>query len=128
VIFNDIRGRTVNNITNLVWTHVLVQVGTAIYEATWPVVRKSYVIPEAKAMEVLEFEVGPSQASNMITFGEKSLGQRYMLRGYLFPSRFGKTRGVYCSEFACDMLRAGGFKLKPKDGYTPDTLLKALVP
>jgi hypothetical protein len=127
VIFNDVRGQTVNNLTNLVWTHVLVQVGAAIYEATWPVVRKSYVLPPASKSEILEFEIAPNLAAKMVVFGEKNLGSRYMLR-YLIPSRFGKVRGLYCSEFAYDILRVGGFKVSPKDGYTPDALLEALVP
>lgn len=128
IIFNDIRGRTVNNLTGLTWTHVLVQLGDTLYEATWPRVKKSYVLPEAKTTEILEFEVSGVSINAMIAFGEKNLGQRYMLRGYLFPKLYHKTRGVYCSEFACDMLVAGGFELKAIDGYTPDTLYKALLP
>lgn len=127
VIFNDIRGRTVNNLTGLIWTHVLIQLNSILYEATWPRVKKSYVIPEAETTEILEFENSSININGMIDFGEKNLGQRYMLRGYLFPKLYHKTRGVYCSEFACDMLVAGGFNLKAIDGYTPDTLYRALM-
>jgi hypothetical protein len=125
LIFTDQGSDFVNRITNLKWTHVLIWLDEFCYEATPPVVRKTKKWPP-KGHTVLvvepEPEYTPQQIALMRGYADSMLGTPYRLRGYLFPSMFGKTRGIYCSEFACDALRAGKVLISQKSGYTPDLL------
>jgi len=130
LVFTDIKGRTVNNATGLVWTHVLISLDQVLYEATWPVVKKSSEFPPAtKNLYILppETPYSKSQISLMLAFAEKNLGRRYMLRGYVFPNWYGKVRGVYCSEFVCRVLQAGNVDIPLAAGYTPDALYTAIT-
>lgn len=129
LVFTDIKGRTVNNITNLIWTHVLIHLDGFLYEATWPEVKKSCEFPPAMNLMSLPPAVPYTalQLRGMLNFAEKSLGRRYMLRGYVFPRWYGNVRGIYCSEFACRVLRAGGVDIPLAAGYTPDLLYTTLT-
>ncbi|OGN96975.1 MAG: hypothetical protein A2Z77_00565 [Chloroflexi bacterium RBG_13_51_36] len=127
LIFNDIRGNFVNRVTNLTWTHVLVWLNGYYYEATFPKVRKTKAWQPCKNWIKITPQVTKGQIELMTKYADKMLGTPYELRGYIFPSLYGKTRGVYCSEFACYILMAGGLPLKPRDGYTPDSLLRAIA-
>jgi len=130
LIFTDQGGDFVNRVTRLTWTHALIYLNGYYYEATPPVVRKTTKWPpKGHTVLVVEPDIDytSQQLQLMRSYAEKMLGTPYRLRGYLFPSIFGKTRGVYCSEFACNTLRAGGVPLDYKSGYTPDLLYEAIT-
>lgn len=130
LIFTDQGRDFVNRLTDLKWTHVLIWLNGQCYEATPPVVRKTTKWPP-KGHTILVVEPEPEytqqQIALMRAYAEATLGTPYRLRGYLFPRFFGKTRGVYCSEFACDALRAGHVPISQKSGYTPDLLYEAIT-
>ncbi len=134
LIFTDVGGQIVNNATQLKWTHVLIWLNGFYYEATLPKVRKTETILDdglvkLKAMELVEplFPYTDDQLALMLKYAERNLGRRYSLVGYLLPRLYGRTRGVYCSEFVSDVLRAGDVDIDKRAGYTPDILYEALT-
>ena len=119
----------VNKVTGLYWSHVMIYLDGYFYEATPPVVRKISNMPHVKRSLVVEPKqpYTNEQIARMLAYAEANLGRPYRVRGYLFPRRYGKTRGIYCSQFACDALRAGGVALDFRAGYSPDTLYEAMI-
>jgi len=126
VIFTDIGGRVLNRVLGENWLHVLVELKPGVfYEATWPVVKKGPTY-RARRKHIVTLLVAETQWRGMMHYAESQMGRRYMCRGYFFPKWFGKTRGIYCSQYACNVLRAGGVPIPVGAGYSPDKLLKAL--
>ena len=125
VVFTDQGGPFINNTLDLTWTHALILLDGLYYEATWPRVKKS---PQFKCVQSYTYGVGvPDRCyDDMLKYAESKLGTRYNFWGYFFPRWYGKTRGVYCSQFVCDVLRAGWIPLPKGAGWSPDKLLKAL--
>lgn len=121
--FTDVMGPLVNVATGLKWTHVLIYLDPW-YEATVPKVKRS------EGFQGRYVYVAPPDGLDvdaMRKYADSQLGRPYGLRGYLNPKLYGKTRGVYCSEFACYVLRAGGLQIPKRAGYTPDRLYTVLT-
>ncbi len=134
LVFTDVGGKLVNNVTKLKYTHVLIWLRGLYYEATPPRVRKTSKVENLgpapiKLLDVVEPDpqYTDDQIERMFRFAERNLGRRYVLMGYFFPKLYGRTRGVYCSEFACDVLLAGGVDISKRSGYTPDLLYEAVT-
>ena len=126
VVFTDIGGDVINRVLDEHWLHVLVELSPGLYyEATWPRVKKG---PTYRARR--EFRVSvpiPDEGYHrMIKYAESMLGTRYSFFGYFFPRWYNKHKGIYCSQYACKVLRAGGVPIPIGAGYSPDKLLKAL--
>jgi uncharacterized protein YycO len=129
VVLSKTDGLILNALTGLHWTHAAIVLDDTVYEAAWPRVRK---VP-LSAIKRRHVMIPPStpltrqQIAAMVRYAEGSLGRRYMLRGWLFPRNYGRTRGVYCSEFAARVLIAGGAHISLRSGYTPDVLEGVLI-
>lgn len=127
VVFTDQGGPIVNQRLGLKWTHALIRFeGDAFYyEATWPRVRRS---PAFKSVDsyVFTLEASEAEVAKMKAYADSRLGLKYNFWGYFFPSLYGRTRGVYCSQYVNNILRAGGVPLTFWAGYDPDRLLAAL--
>lgn len=127
LVFTDIKSTLVNDWLHLKWTHVLIWLDGWYYEATWPHVkagpkyewRQQLVLPPRHPYAAI-------QVAGMVEYAEKNLGRRYSIEGYRFPDRYGKTAGIYCSQFACECLRAGMVGVPHESGYDPDKLLAAV--
>jgi hypothetical protein len=128
LLFTDSGGQVLNRTLSLNYMHVLIWLNDIWYEATWPVVRKTNKDRRTNRWLFREpiATYTPAQLRGMLQYAESMLGTPYMCQGYFFPNRYGKTRGVYCSEFACKVLRAGGVGIPAGAGYTPDKLLKTM--
>lgn len=127
VVFTDKGGPVVNRALGLTWTHALVQFeGDAFYyEATWPRVRRSPAF-HAVASYVFTLEASASEVAAMKAYARSRLGVPYNFRGYFWPRWYGRTRGVYCSQYVNNILRAGDVPLAYCAGHSPDSLLAAL--
>jgi hypothetical protein len=126
VVFTDVGGDIINNVLDEYWLHVLIELEPGLfYEATPPYVKKG---AEYRARRELKrsFIIEDKQHAAMVKFAESKLGVRYNFLGYFFPRWYNKTRGIYCSQFVCQVLRAGEFDIPIGAGYSPDKLLKAL--
>jgi len=132
IILTDQGGDIINNALGLTWSHVLIYLDNDwIYEATWPRVRKTHpwsgkALAKATKIEHFELFVTAQQWKGMIEYAESQLGKRYNFWGYFFPRWYNRTNGVYCSQFVCQVLRAGGLNIPIGAGYSPDKLLKTL--
>lgn len=124
LIFTDIGGRVLNNVLDLNWLHVLIALDGTHYEATWPVVKRSCCYKWRR--RVIVPPPWPLDEAAMKKFADSQLGRKYSFRGYFVPRLYGKTKGIYCSQFACYTLIAGGAPIRKIDGYSPDTLLRAV--
>lgn len=125
VTFTDQGGPIINEALNLKWTHVGVKLGGVYYEATWPKVRVSLYLKHVKLCHRVVY-VPPPIIQTMKEYAESLLGTPYDATGYFIPGLYGKTKGIYCSQFACYVLRAGGINVSEDDGRDPDRLLAAL--
>ena len=126
VVFTDVGGDIINNVLGEHWLHVLVELEPGLfYEATWPRVKKG---PTYRAKRQVKFplRVSTLRHEKMVASAESKLGLRYNFWGYFFPRFYNKTHGIYCSQYACQILRAGDFPIPIGAGYSPDKLLKAL--
>jgi len=127
LVFTDVGSLVVNSMLDLKWTHVLIWLGDWFYEATWPHVkagpryhwRQQLVLPPKQPYAAI-------QVAGMLEYAEANLGRRYSIEGYIHPERYGKTEGIYCSQFACECLRAGMVGIPHQFGYDPDKLLAAM--
>jgi hypothetical protein len=129
LIFTDQGGDRINNWLGLNWSHVLIQLNGTIYEATWPRVKTGPAIGykyNHTRQYILELNYPHWRTKAMIEFAESKIGTRYNFWGYFFPYFYNKTKGIYCSQYACQILRAGGINIPIGAGYTPDKLLKAM--
>jgi hypothetical protein len=127
VVFTDEGGPVINKTLGLTFTHALIRFGDDknYYEATWPVVCKSANY-KYTARFLYVFDAPYDDVLNMQRYADSQLGRRYSFWGYFFPSLYGKTRGIYCSQYVCDVLRAGNIPIPKGAGWSPDKLLKAL--
>jgi hypothetical protein len=129
LIFTDQGGDRINNWLDLNWSHVLIQLDNTIYEATWPHVKcgpaATYKYKHTHEL-ILVFNYMPWRIKKMVEFAESKIGTRYNFWGYFFPRWYNKTRGVYCSQYVCQILRAGEINIPIGSGYSPDKLLKAM--
>lgn len=126
VVFTDQMGPIVNNALDLKWTHVLIRFSAGpYYEATWPRVRTAESFKSVDH-DVFMFYVPDEVHDKAREYAESMLGHRYSFWGYFFPRLYGKTYGIYCSQYVCEALRAGGVPLPKGAGWSPDKLLKAL--
>lgn len=125
IVFTDQGGPLINRVLGLKWTHVLVKFGDRYYEATWPRVKRSDSF-NSVAFHVETVKVSDSMYDRAELYAWSQIGRRYNFWGYFFPRWYGKTRGVYCSQFVCEVLRRAGVPLPPGAGWSPDKLLKAL--
>jgi hypothetical protein len=126
VVFTDIGGDVINRVLGEKWLHVLVELEPGLfYEATWPRVKKGPTYRARKELK-LPYRMTDKAHARMVEFAESKLGLRYSFFGYFFPQFYNKTKGIYCSQFACMVLREGGFPIPIGVGYSPDKLLKAL--
>ncbi len=128
VVLSNTNGHVLNGLTRLRWTHAAIVLDGSVYEATWPRVRKAPLsaIKRRHVMIPPAQPLASDQVAAMMRYAEASLGRRYMLRGWLFPQLYGRTRGVYCSEFVARVLIAGGGPLPLRSGYSPDVLGQAI--
>lgn len=129
VIFTDQDGPLVNRTLKLKYTHVLVDFDGMYYEATVPRVRKTTQEQPKNVHTVTRLEVYVDEAdyAKMLEYAESQLGRIYMCRGFFFPKVYGKTEGIYCSEYACYILMAGRYLSNKRAGYSPDTLFTAIT-
>jgi hypothetical protein len=127
VVFTDQGGELINEVLGLTWTHALIRFpGEArYYEATWPRVCRSKAL-KGHSHKVFILEANAAEVAKMKAYADSRLGVRYNFWGYFFPVLYGQTRGVYCSQYVNNILRAGGVPLRFGDGYDPDCLLDAL--
>lgn len=125
VTFTDQGGPIINEALDLKWTHVGVKFGDVYYEATWPRVTTSKELKHTKQIH-RELQLPPAVIAKMEEFAKSLLGTPYSAVGYFMPKRYGKTKGIYCSQYACYVLRAGGINVSVDDGRDPDRLLAAL--
>jgi hypothetical protein len=128
VVLSNTDGPVLNALTGLRWTHAAIVLDGSVYEAAWPRVRKA-PLSSVKRRNVMLAPSRPftaRQVASMVRYADASLGRRYMLRGWLFPGMYGRTRGVYCSEFVARVLIAGGRPLPLRSGYSPDVLERAI--
>lgn len=124
LIFTDQGGPILNRALHLRWTHVLVWLDGIYYEATWPRVKRSTNYRSVKYCIVEPpFKL---DVAAMKKYADSQLGRRYSARGFFLPARYGKTSGIYCSQYACYVLIAGGAPLQKINGYSPDLLLRAI--
>lgn len=124
LIFTDIGGQVLNKALDLKWLHVLVWLDDVYYEATWPRVKRSTEYRWRRRL-IVEPPFG-LDVEAMKKYADSQLGRQYSFRGYFVPHLYGKTRGIYCSQYASYVLIAGGAPIKKRDGYSPDTLLRAI--
>lgn len=131
LIFTDQGGDLVNKALGLKWTHVLIHFNGWLYEATWPRVRRTCLeeraLKKATAMEFFYGDYSKAQLSQMETYAWLKLGTPYSFWGYFFPKLYTRTHGVYCSQYACEVLRAGGVNIPIGAGWSPDKLLKTMT-
>ena len=129
LIFTDQGGDRINNWLGLNWSHVLIHLNETIYEATWPRVKcgdaEGYKYKHTRKL-ILELNYEPWRVKKMVEFAESQVGRNYSFLGYFFPRFYNKTRGVYCSQYVCQVLRAGGVAIPIGSGHSPDKLLKAM--
>lgn len=126
IVFTDVGGDIVNQIIGENWTHVLIELTPGLYyEATWPVVKKGNKYPARRELR-LTLLVTSDRRDKMLAYAESKLGTRYNFWGYFFPRWYNKTKGIYCSQYACQVLRAGDVNIPIGAGYSPDKLLKAI--
>lgn len=126
IVFTDQDGPIANEVLGLRWTHVLIQFGNGLYyEATWPKVCTSKGFKHTDHIRV-KLVVSEQSYRAMQKYANKRLGVRYNFLGYFFPNLYGRTKGVYCSQFVCNVLRAGGIQIPKLAGYSPDTLLQEI--
>lgn len=126
VVFTDQGGPVVNKVLGLTYTHALVTFdGVNYYEATWPRVTISTKYKRVSECR-FSFHAPTYSVIKMKEYAESQLGRKYSFWGYFFPSLYSKTRGIYCSQYVCDVLRAGDVPIPKGAGWSPDKLLKAL--
>lgn len=125
VTFTDQGGPIINDALDLKWTHVGVKLNGIYYEATWPRVTTSQSLKHRKLQHHVLWLPTPIITS-MEEYAKSLLGTRYSALGYFIPNLYGKTVGIYCSQYACYILRAGGIEVSEDDGRDPDRLLAAL--
>lgn len=125
VCFTDQGRDLVNNVLKLKYTHVLIRLDDAWYEATWPRVRRSNEYKHTKEL-FIKPQVG-LRFPAMMKVANENLGRVYSAQGYFHPEKYGKTKGVYCSQYAAMILVAGGARITIEAGRDPDRLFKALT-
>jgi hypothetical protein len=126
VVFTDQGGPIVNTALELRYTHVLITFdGVQYYEATWPKVCISSKYKHTSECR-LTFQAPTISVDMMEAYARSQLGRKYSFWGYFFPSIYGRTRGIYCSQYVCDVLRAGEIPIPKGAGWSPDKLLKTL--
>ncbi|GMU26198.1 MAG: hypothetical protein AMXMBFR16_11030 [Candidatus Uhrbacteria bacterium] len=121
LIFTDSGGPLINEWLDLRWTHVLVWLAGVYYEATPPRVRRSKRF-KANSYTTLSPSFSPAQVDQMVQYANSQLGRPYSFRGYFYPEVYGKTRGIYCSEYAGAIMQAGSLPIPYSAGYDPDRL------
>lgn len=126
LIFTDVATEFLNTVLDERWLHVLIFLRGSYYEATWPRVRKIDRYHYRRRL-IVRGTYTEAQVDKMVEFAESKLGLRYNFWGYFFPRWYNKTHGVYCSQYACQVLRAGDVPIPIGAGYSPDKLLKASV-
>jgi hypothetical protein len=125
VVFSDVGTDLINNRLKLVWTHCLVWLDKGWFEATWPRVTRSKDYRHKKQV-IIEPQVG-LRYHEMLRVANENLGRRYSAQGYFHPELYGKTKGIYCSQYVAMILVAGGARLTIESGRDPDKLFKALT-
>lgn len=127
VMFTDEMGPLVNKVLELTYTHVGVrfQGDHMWYEATWPRVKRSASLRHVKQTTKVIW-VPEDSFTEMIEYADSMIGTRYSAIGYFVPKLYGFTRGIYCSQYAEYILRAGGVDIPEGSGYSPDKLLREL--
>jgi len=132
LIFTDQGGNLVNNTLGLKWTHVLIYFNGWLYEATWPRVRRTSLksgtaLKKATKLEFFFWDYTDEQRVRMELHALSRIGTPYSFWGYFFPKLYTKTYGIYCSQYACEILRAGGLNIPIGAGWSPDKLLKQMT-
>lgn len=127
VVFTDQGGELINKALGLTWTHALIQFdGDAFYyEATWPRVCRSKDL-KGHSHKVFTLKATTAEVAKMKAYAKERIGVPYNFWGYFFPVFYGQTRGIYCSQYVNDILRAGGVPLTFGAGHCPDSLLEQL--
>lgn len=124
ITFTDQWGPVINRVLDLKWTHVLIWLNGVYYEATFPRVCKSKAW---KGHTCLCVDPLPGlDLDAMLDYANSQLGRIYQFRGFFNPKTYGKTRGIYCSQYVEYILRAGGADIPHMAGYSPDRLLKEI--
>lgn len=126
LIFTNIVGPRLQNMVDLEWTHVLISLRCRVYEATWPRVRCTCDIPAQSFLLNPKSPYTESQIDKMVQYAVSQIGRPYNWRGFFQPCYYGKTYDIYCSQYACNILRAGEVPIPYCAGYSPDTLLAAM--
>jgi hypothetical protein len=127
LIYSTLPGPLDNRLSGLQWTHVVIGLRDYYYEAAPPRVRfKMYLDAPCHLVKVPVIQYSEEQIDKMVEYAKSQLGRKYQWTGFFIPKCYGKTRGIYCSEYACNILRAGGVQIPFRAGYSPDTLLAAM--
>lgn len=127
LIYSSLPGPLDNRLSGLEWTHVVIKLRGLYYEAAPPRVRRTCRLDAPCRLVKAPLEpYSEQQIDKMLEYAISQLGRKYQWTGFFLPHRYGKTRGIYCSEYACNILRAGGVAIPFLAGYSPDTLLAAM--
>jgi len=125
ICFTDQGGDIVNNRLKLKWTHVLIRLDEAWYQATYPRVTRTKDYRKNKEL-FLKPQVG-LHYPDMLRVANENLGRIYSAQGFFHPERYNQTKGIYCSQYVAMILVAGGARVTIEAGRDPDKLFFALT-
>lgn len=126
LIYTNFVGPCLRRTVDLEWTHVLIGLRGFIYEAAPPRVKRSHNLPRRVLLQPPKVPYTEEQINLMVQYAMSQLGRKYQWTGFFCPRYYGRTRGVYCSQYACNILRAGKVPIAYCAGYSPDTLKAAM--
>ena len=127
LIYSTLPGQLDNRLSGLEWTHVGIKLRGLYYQAAPPRVKRSVQIDAPCRLVKAPLEpYSDDQIAKMVEYAVSQLGREYQWTGFFLPNRYGKTKGIYCSEYVCNTLRAGGVRIPFWAGHSPDSLLAAM--
>ena len=126
LIYTNFVGTCLRSTVDLEWTHVLIHLRGMQYEATPPRVRRTQHLPRRVFLQLPKEPYTEEQINKMVRHAVSQLGRKYDWHGFFDPRFYGRTRGIYCSQYACNILRAGNVPIAYCAGYSPDTLKAAM--
>ena len=124
-------GRIAQRITHDRYTHAAIVLKGFVYEADYPVVKRTplrkYQRPRAHIYAfVPRHSFTTAEVSGMVQYAESHLGQRYGLRSYFHPNAPSHGR-TWCSLYVEEVLNhSGRYHLTRAQGFEPQNLLDAI--
>jgi len=126
VLFIDRGGDLANNVLKLEYTHVLIRLDDAWYQATFPRVTRTRDYKAHTEVLFLKPQVG-LRYPDMLRVANENLGRLYSVEGFVNPDKYGQTKGIYSSQYVAMILVAGGARVTLEAGRDPDKLFYALT-